>query len=142
MKYTPLATSLAAGILFGMGLALSGMTSPDKVRGFLDIFGHWDASLLFVMIGALAVSIFWHWFLSNRKTPFFAETWHFSWQKKGTIDAKLIGGSALFGVGWGLSGLCPGPAIGNSISFDPFVLVFLLGMTISMVLYKRFPITK
>jgi uncharacterized membrane protein YedE/YeeE len=58
MKYTPLATSLAAGILFGIGLALSGMTSPDKVRGFLDIFGHWDASLLFVMIGALAVSIF------------------------------------------------------------------------------------
>ena len=142
MKNTTRTISLAAGILFGFGLAFSGMTSPDKVRGFLDIFGNWDASLLFVMVGALAVSISGHAFLSKRKAPFFAEAWHFSWQKKGVIDARLIGGFVLFGIGWGLAGLCPGPAIGNIVSLDPFVLVFLSGMAISMAVYKRLPLTK
>lgn len=141
MKKITLGVSLAAGILFGFGLAFSGMTSPDKVRGFLDVFGNWDASLLFVMVGALMVSTLGHALLAKRKAPFFDEAWHFSWQKKGIVDAKLVIGSLLFGVGWGLAGLCPGPAIGNIVSLDPFVLAFLASMLLSMAIYKKLPFT-
>lgn len=129
-------TPTLSGILFGFGLAISGMTSPDKVRGFLDIAGKWDPALLFVMVGAVTVSLIGHFWLGGRKRPFHSEKWHFSWDRKGTVDRKLVVGSALFGIGWGIGGLCPGPAIGNLLSGNAFVLVFLATMLASMAAYK------
>ncbi len=89
------------------------MTNPQKVLGFLNLFGSWDPSLLFVMGGALLISWIGHRILSRRKAPLFDAQWHFSWNSKGLLDAKLLVGSMLFGIGWGISGLCPGPAIAN-----------------------------
>ena len=132
--------SLIAGVLFGFALTLSDMTSPDRVRGFLDIVYGWDPTLLFVMIGAVTVSVIGHFFLSKKETPHFADRWHFAWDKKGIIDSKLIVGSALFGIGWGIGGLCPGPAIGSIVFFDPYILVFVASMIASMYLYQLFTI--
>ena len=136
MKYKTYIAATLSGILFGVGLALSEMTSPDKVRNFLDVAGTWDPALLFVMVGAVTTSLIGHWWLSGRKLPFYDTKWHFSWDKRSVVDAKLVIGSALFGIGWGIGGLCPGPAIGNLFSGSPFILVFLASMLISMAAYK------
>ncbi|MBC7498740.1 YeeE/YedE family protein [Candidatus Gracilibacteria bacterium] len=138
MSKTTNLISLVAGILFGFALVLSDMTSPDRVRGFLDITGKWDPTLLFVMMGAVTVSVIGHFLLSKKETPHFAEKWHFPWVKKGIIDNKLIVGSALFGIGWGIGGLCPGPAIGSIVFLDPYILVFTVSMIVSMLFYKKF----
>ena len=130
--------SLISGLFFGFALTLSDMTSPDRVRGFLDIVYGWDPTLLFVMIGAVTVSAIGHFFLSKKETPHFADQWHFPWDKKGIIDSKLIIGSALFGIGWGIGGLCPGPAIGSIVFFDPYILIFVGSMVASMYLYQIF----
>ena len=101
--------SLLSGIIFGFGLVISEMINPAKVLGFLDLFGNWDPSLAFVMIGALVVSSPMFHYIKNNKKPIFAEKFDYSNNKN--INSKLIIGSALFGAGWGLGGLCPGPAI-------------------------------
>ncbi len=121
---------LVSGLLFGAGLALSGMMDPARVRGFLDIAGHWDPTLAFVMGGAVVVMGL-AWTLQRRMhRPAACE--EFALPGTRLIDARLIGGSALFGVGWGLGGLCPGPAIA-SLPFHPlsagvFVAAMLVGM--------------
>ncbi len=102
-------TSLLAGLMFGFGLALSGMTNPLKVLNFLDFFGTWDASLLFVLGGAVGVTVISFRFVLRREKPLFAE--HFFITREIKIDRPLLIGSALFGIGWGISGYCPGPAI-------------------------------
>ena len=103
--------SLVCGIIFGIGLTVSQMIDPAKVLGFLNIFGDWDPSLAFVMIGALIISSpFFHLFKNNNK-PIFAENSLIHNNKE--INKKLIIGSSLFGAGWGLAGLCPGPAIAS-----------------------------
>jgi uncharacterized membrane protein YedE/YeeE len=99
--------SLVSGIVFGIGLTISEMINPAKVLGFLDLFGNWDPSLMFVMIGALLVSSPMFHLIKKREKPIFAENFNFSNNK--VIDSKLVIGSALFGAGWGLGGLCPGP---------------------------------
>jgi uncharacterized membrane protein YedE/YeeE len=76
--------------------------------------------------------------LSKKETPHFADRWHFPWDKKGIIDSNLIVGSALFGIGWGIGGLCPGPAIGSIVFLDPYILVFLVSMIVSMLFYRKF----
>ena len=118
--------SLIAGIIFGIGLTISQMINPAKVLGFLNVFEEWDPSLAFVMVGALIISSpFFHLFKNNKK-PIFADNFSYSNNKK--VNNKLIMGSSLFGAGWGLAGLCPGPAIAslallnlNSLSFVVFM---------------------
>lgn len=101
--------SLLVGILFGFGLALSGMTHPEKVLGFLDMAGAWDASLLFVLGGAVGVTLFAFRLVRRLPKPVYGAQFFVTQAKQ--LDAPLIVGSALFGVGWGISGYCPGPAI-------------------------------
>lgn len=123
---------LVSGALFGAGLTLSGMTDPARVRGFLDLFGNWDPTLAFVMGGAVLVMAV-AWRIRNRMiAPVFAE--RFSLPDRTDLDARLIAGSVLFGVGWGIAGLCPGPAVASlalsPLTVLPFVLAMLAGMAL------------
>lgn len=117
---------LSAGILFGFGLAVSEMINPNKVLGFLDLFGDWDPSLAFVMGSAVGVTLIGFRFVLRRDRPLFAEG--FSLPTKTELDGPLIAGAALFGVGWGLAGYCPGPAISALVLgfWEPFVFVLAL----------------
>ena len=121
--------ALISGIIFGLGLSLSQMMNPEKVISFLDISGDWDPSLAFVMMGALAVTfISFRWVL-NRSEPLLEDGFHLS--KRLEIDKALLGGAAIFGVGWGMSGYCPGPAVASlglgSIEAVVMVLSIYLG---------------
>jgi uncharacterized membrane protein YedE/YeeE len=127
-----LLASLACGFLFGWGLLVSGMVNPEKVLGFLDIFGAWDPSLAVVMAAALAVSSAGYR-LAARRPPLLAP--QCEWSTKRAIDGPLIVGSALFGIGWGLVGLCPGPAIQNLATLSPRVVVFVIAMAGGMALH-------
>jgi uncharacterized protein len=126
--------SLVCGYLFGWGLLISGMISPTKVLGFLDIFGirngAWDPSLAVVMAAALAVTIPGY-ALARARVPVFAE--ENQWPAQTAIDRPLIAGSVLFGIGWGLVGLCPGPAIANLASLSPGVIVFVVAMGVGIL---------
>jgi len=127
---------LASGILFGIGLTVSGMTDPERVRGFLDIFGKWDPTLVFVMGGAVIVmAIAWR-IRARMNKPVFGEK--FSLPDRTDLDTRLILGSALFGIGWGLAGLCPGPAVASlalsPIQVAPFVIAMLAGMLIQRLM--------
>ena len=123
---------LVSGALFGAGLTLSGMTDPARVRGFLDLFGNWDPTLAFVMGGAVLVMAI-AWRIRNRMiAPVFAE--RFSLPDRTDLDPRLIAGSVLFGIGWGIAGLCPGPAVASlalsPLTVLPFVLAMLAGMAL------------
>jgi uncharacterized membrane protein YedE/YeeE len=123
--------ALFAGLLFGAGLALSGMVNPMKVVNFLDLFGTWDPTLIFVMGAGLAVTFVGYRLVLGRQKPLYAEG--FSLPAITGIDARLIGGSVLFGAGWGLTGFCPGPAIASLVfGFWPSVL-FVAAMAIGMI---------
>jgi uncharacterized membrane protein YedE/YeeE len=128
--------SLGAGTVFGLGLGLSGMTQPGKVLAFLDVAGKWDPSLMFVMGGAILVHFVLSRWIRRRSAPLLAERFH--WPTAIGLDAKLIAGSALFGVGWGLGGYCPGPAIVSlgSGALAPFV--FVAAMALGMALQHLF----
>lgn len=126
--------ALLAGVLFGIGLAVSGMLIPDKVLNFLDIAGHWDPSLALVMGGALAITIPGYYLVTKRARPVFADT--FSLPTNRDIDAKLLTGAALFGLGWGLSGLCPAPALVNITTAFVDVLAFVGAMLVGMLGHK------
>lgn len=125
---------LLSGLLFGAGLALSGMMDPTRVRGFLDIAGAWDPTLAFVMGGAVMVMAL-AWLIQRRMhSPAACES--FALPGTRLIDGKLIGGSVLFGIGWGLGGLCPGPAIA-SLPFHPVAAgVFVLAMLAGMIAFR------
>ncbi|MDB3949410.1 YeeE/YedE family protein [Candidatus Pelagibacter sp.] len=126
--------SLICGITFGIGLTVSQMIDPAKVLGFLNIFGDWDPSLAFVMIGALIISSpFFHLFKDNKK-PIFAKSFKYTNNKE--INKKLIIGSSLFGSGWGLAGLCPGPAIASLALLNINSVVFVLAMFFGFYLAK------
>jgi hypothetical protein len=117
---------LAAGLIFGLGLIAAGMTDPAKVLAFLDLAGAWDPSLALVMGGAIAVALLpFGWVRRNRRT-FSGEPLH--WPRAQGIDARLLGGGVLFGIGWGLSGLCPGPAVVALAAGLEGVWVFVLAM--------------
>jgi uncharacterized protein len=129
--------ALLAGLVFGIGLLMSGMTDPAKVQGFLDLFGRWDASLAFVMGGAIAASI-GAFTLAKRRAAAGRKSWvgePIELPTATAIDARLIGGGVLFGIGWGLAGFCPGPAIvALSSGFGP-ALWFVPAMLAGMALY-------
>lgn len=120
--------ALVSGLVFGIGLVISGMTDPVRVLGFLDVFGQWDPTLAFVMGGALVVTAPGFALLRRRQTTLLGEA--LTWSEATTIDAPLIGGAALFGIGWGLVGLCPGPALVNLASLSPKVFGFVVAMAI------------
>ncbi|EED35236.1 YeeE/YedE family protein [Luminiphilus syltensis NOR5-1B] len=126
--------ALVSGILFGIGLALSGMTNTAKVQGFLDLFGDWQPDLAFVMGGALLISLGATPFILQRSKPIFAEA--FSLPASAVIDRRLIGGGVLFGIGWGLVGYCPGPAIAALAYGTESTVVFIAAMLAGMGLAK------
>jgi uncharacterized membrane protein YedE/YeeE len=125
--------SLVCGLVFGAGLLVSGMVQPTKVLGFLDIFGAWDPSLAVVMAAALAVSTPGFMLANRRSRPLLA-TKSF-WPTKSDIDRPLVVGAALFGLGWGLVGLCPGPALENLATLSPGIFVFVAAMAGGMALH-------
>lgn len=132
----PAISSFAMGILFGLGLSISEMTDPARVIGFLDIAGRWDPTLMYVMGGALAVTLpLFPWIQKQQKT-LLGEALQLPSQTR--IDANLITGAALFGVGWGLAGLCPGPALANLASASPGIALFVLAMIGGQWLAIRF----
>lgn len=118
------------GLLFGAGLLISGMTEPEKVLGFLDIFGAWDATLAFVMAGAVAVTSIGFALARQRGAPVL--TTQTMLPTRSDIDAPLVGGAVLFGIGWGLVGLCPGPALVNLAGLSLPVIVFVAAMAVGM----------
>ncbi|CAM2007996.1 DUF6691 family protein [Acanthopleuribacter pedis] len=119
------------GLLFAVGLGVSGMTRPEKVIGFLDLTGNWDPSLAFVMGGALMVNgIAWR-FIKPRGRSYFGDP--FSLPRSQQVDVRLIAGATLFGMGWGVGGICPGPALTSLAFFSPGVVVFVTAMTLGMV---------
>ena len=124
--------SLFCGLIFGTGLVISGMTQPPKVLGFLDIFGRWDPTLAFVIAGAIAVSAAGFALARRASAPVFAP--RHLWPTRKDIDRPLVAGAILFGVGWGLVGLCPGPALVNISTLSPRLLLFVLAMIAGMAL--------
>lgn len=127
--------ALVVGFIFAIGLGLSGMTQPEKVVGFLNLFGDWDPSLVFVMGGAVAVHFVTYKLIRRRKTPLLATDWQVPTKKD--ITPALVIGSTLFGVGWGLGGFCPGPAVTSLASFELRPVIFVASMLIGMLLFKQ-----
>lgn len=136
--------ALVVGFIFGIGLGLSGMTQPQKVVGFLDLFGKWDPSLIFVMIGAIIVHFITYRIIRKRNSPLLSTKWHVPTKKE--ITPALIIGAFIFGIGWALGGFCPGPAITSVADFQAssmiFVISMLLGMFIFKLIDKKFKIQK
>ncbi|NBJ10716.1 YeeE/YedE family protein [Microvirga arsenatis] len=130
-------SAFASGLLFGLGLIVSQMVNPAKVLGFLDIFGAWDPSLALVMGGAVAVSTLGYLIAKRRGVPVLAPRLEIPTRRD--LDPRLIGGAALFGIGWGLVGLCPGPAL-VGMTFGPWpVFVFVAAMIVGMAVFRLVP---
>jgi uncharacterized membrane protein YedE/YeeE len=124
-----------SGLVLGAGLLIAGMTNPAKVVGFLDVFGTWDASLALVMVGAIGVHGVLLRLVLRRPRPLFAST--FQLPERTAIDGRLLLGSALFGVGWGLGGVCPGPGIVDAAAGSGYALVFTVAMALGAIVERR-----
>ena len=122
--------ALLSGLVFGLGLILSGMGNPAKVQNFLDFFGQWDPSLALVMGGAIAVGLIAFSWAKRRKTALLGDAMQLPTST--VIDRQLLSGSALFGIGWGLAGFCPGPALMNLSTLTPQVWLFVAAMLAGM----------
>ena len=127
----PLLLILISGMLFGAGVTLSGMVNPAKVLNFMDVFGAWDPTLILVMGGALATTFLGYRMTFGRGTPLFAES--FASPAANAVDARLLAGAALFGLGWGLSGFCPGPALASLIFGHAESWIFVVAMAGGML---------
>jgi len=127
----PLIYALLAGVIFGAGLTLSDMVNPARVLNFLDVAGHWDPTLMFVMAGGLAVTTLGYKWIFRRSSPVADDRFHLPTRRR--IDLPLVGGAALFGVGWGLAGICPGPALADLVTLQPKVLLFVAAMLVGMI---------
>ena len=132
-------TALIIGAVFGIGLAIAGMLNPSKVVGFLDVFGDWDPSLAFVMGGGVLVNAIGHRFVMKRKAPI--QSAKFSMPTSTNIDKPLVIGSVIFGVGWGLAGLCPGPVVANLFLNGqvmlPFFGLLITGLLVGQIVMRR-----
>ncbi len=133
------------GLLFAVGLNIAGMTQPQKVMGFLDLFGNWDASLVFVMVGAIAVHAGYFFFIKPKfQHPQFASAYQVPTKKN--LTSSLIVGAIIFGIGWGLGGYCPGPGITSMATFSINSIVFVASMLVGMAIYRavenKLPLTK
>ena len=132
-------STLLSGLLFGTGLTISGMVNPMKILNFLDISGPWDPTLIFVMGSGLVVTLLGYQIIFKRNAPLFATSFRLPTSQD--IDAKLLGGAALFGLGWGLTGFCPGPAIASlvfgRIESITFVIAMAAGMIIAIQIQNR-----
>ena len=129
-----MASALFAGSLFGLGLAVSGMTDPLRVLGFLDLFGQFDPTLLFVLGGSVATTALAFRFVLRRAQPVFAERFHVSDLR--TVDRPLLLGAAIFGIGWGLAGYCPGPALAGLGVLSREALWFVPAMVVGMLVHR------
>ncbi len=127
-------TEFAVGLLFGIGLILSGMTDPGKVIGFLDLFGQWDPSLALVMGGAILVGVFAFAIARKRTSTFLGGALHLP--KSNDIDRRLVVGGLVFGAGWGLAGFCPGPALVSLGAGQPQAAVFVIAMLAGMGVFE------
>ena len=126
--------ALLSGTLFGLGLAVSGMVDPAKVVAFLDVAGAWDPSLAFVMLGALAVTTPAFRYVLKRRRPWLANA--FALPTKTDLEPRLVAGAALFGVGWGLAGVCPGPAVTALVTGDIAFFAFVAAMFAGFLLHE------
>lgn len=131
-------SGLVVGILFGLGLAASGMTNTAKVIGFLDFFGQWDSDLLFVMASAVIVTFIGFKMVLKKDAPLFDLS--FSLPTNTQIDPRLVLGAAIFGIGWGLYGYCPGPAIASLIYLSPVTIAFVVSMVTGFWLASKITI--
>lgn len=129
------AAALMCGIVFGFGLSLSGMMNPARVRGFLDLFGVWDPSLAFVMAGAVGIALIGVRIMRRLSHPVLDTEFHLPGATR--IDGRLIGGAALFGIGWGMAGFCPGPALASLSLGLPAVIAFVVAMVLGMTVHDR-----
>lgn len=127
--------ALASGVVFGLGLSLSGMLNPVRIQRFLDVFGDWDPSLAFVLCGAIAVAFIGVQVMKRMRHPAFDDSFHVPTSHR--IDAPLVVGSALFGLGWGIGGFCPGPAVASLSVGLPQTFLFVIAMLVGMTLYDR-----
>ena len=124
------ALAFLAGFIFALGLGISGMTQPQKIVGFLDFFGKWDPSLLFVMIGAITVHFLAYRLVKRLPSPLFSKEWFLPTDKD--FPVSLLAGAAIFGIGWGMGGYCPGPALVSLASLNLHVFIFVLSMIAGM----------
>ncbi|PSW18267.1 transporter [Photobacterium sanctipauli] len=131
-KFVPNLVALFAGLLFGLGMMVSGMVDPERVIGFLDVAGNWDPSLAFVMGGALLVFVpSYQLLIKPRQSPVCSA--EFKVSKSKTVDSRLVTGAALFGLGWGIAGVCPGPAVTSLSGFNPAMILFIATMLAGML---------
>ncbi|HEX7348390.1 MAG TPA: YeeE/YedE family protein [Rhodanobacteraceae bacterium] len=128
--------ALVAGLVFGVGLVLGGMTRPAVVLGFLDVFGHWDPQLLFLMVSAVVTTAIGYRVVLRQRQPLLAP--RFQLPTAHTIDRRLLVGGAIFGIGWGLGGYCPGPAFASLTGGAPSLLLFVACMLLGWWLAARF----
>lgn len=125
--------SFGVGVLFAVGLGISGMTDANVVLAFLDVGGDWDPSLILVMVGAIGVHLALFAWIVRRPSPIYAD---FHLPTPRDIDLRLIGGATIFGIGWGLGGYCPGPAVAGVASLAPGALVFTASMIVGMLIFR------
>lgn len=126
--------SFLVGTLFSLGLGISGMTQPQKVVGFLDFFGQWDPALAFVMIGAIGIHAVLYPLVTKRPSPILEDQFHIP--QGSEMNPRLLIGAAIFGIGWGLGGFCPGPGLASLASGSHESLVFVLAMIVGMLIFK------
>ena len=127
--------TLLSGLLFGTGLTISGMINPMKILNFLDISGPWDPTLIFVMGAGVVVTLLGYQIIFKRSAPLFATSFRLPTSQD--IDVKLLGGAALFGLGWGLTGFCPGPAIASLVFGRTESITFVIAMAAGMIIAKQ-----
>ena len=127
-------SSYSSGLLFGLGLGISGMTDANKVIAFLTLDSSWNPALMLVMAGAIGIHLALYKFITNKEQPLFDSTFHIPTNRQ--INSKLVIGSLLFGLGWGMGGICPGPGLVSLFSFNMNVVVFVTAMLVGMFVFK------